>query len=467
MKTLIFHNNNYKYFTNSWQTIGTTATESDYISFGIDDISTITEEAWTELDGVVELCTYTDESNRVEVLINVDTEPFTLLEEWGDKQIQIIEYTDIPTQEDSLITLETEPYNVYRYISDNPEVLVYTESPEDIVILTTTEPYDLYDEFGDEVEVLVYTDNESASKANLIVEANWSPIDELEGENFDIVTYVDSDNIIPSINYNIVPKGKLIIQTKDIVKFNRLKKIKANYSKNNPLNKIKVLISGDKGLTWKSYKHNYREKFVVFDINDLENIRNNAMNIEDLSLISEDDLKILSPSGNYRLAYYIEQNNIDDILEIDSLITNDIANDITPELSNISVYYDSIDQKYFGIMFLDKTGNYYSNNLGELIQYLDFGYLIAGQTSEEVEIILKNSTNYNVENIKINVDENLNDINMEFSKTINPFIAESSLNFNKVLNAGEQLSFYVRLTSNKYAENGGVIQINVLADPIL
>ncbi|MCE5169643.1 LamG domain-containing protein [Paenibacillus profundus] len=156
-KILIYHGNQYKTYNESWQNIGTSVVENDYIFKGVDDISTIPEAAWAELKGDVELCYYTDALNKTEVSFNIETEPFTLAEEFDGQTIKIIEYTDNPTQEESIITLETEPFT-------------------------------FYDEVGDSFDVLHYTDDPDKTEAELEINHNYSPWDELDGD-FELVTW--------------------------------------------------------------------------------------------------------------------------------------------------------------------------------------------------------------------------------------------------------------------------------------
>ncbi|MFL1671467.1 LamG domain-containing protein [Paenibacillus dendritiformis] len=156
-KTLIYHENQYKTYEGSWINIGTSVLENDYNLRGIEDISTIPESAWAELKGDIELCYYTDDPNKTEASFNIETEPFTLAEEFDDQTIKIIEYTENPLQEDSTITLETEPFT-------------------------------FYDEVGDSFDVLYYTDDPDKTEAELEINHNYSPLDELDGD-FDLVTW--------------------------------------------------------------------------------------------------------------------------------------------------------------------------------------------------------------------------------------------------------------------------------------
>ncbi|NKI22309.1 hypothetical protein HFN20_13960 [Paenibacillus dendritiformis] len=156
-KVLVNHNGTYKYYNSSWVTIGTNVYDSDFLNYGMDDPSIIPESKWAELKGEIELCYYTDDPNKTEAFFNIETEPFTLAEEFDAQTIKIIEYTENPDQEDSTITLETEPFT-------------------------------FYDEVGDSFDVLYYTDDPDKTEAELEVSHNYSPLDELDGD-FELVTW--------------------------------------------------------------------------------------------------------------------------------------------------------------------------------------------------------------------------------------------------------------------------------------
>ncbi|MGG3838561.1 hypothetical protein ABEV00_16265 [Paenibacillus thiaminolyticus] len=144
--------------TDSWSLITETEpTEEDYRQKGIDDIKSIPESEWSKLNGDIELCYYTDDPNRTEASFNIETKPFTLAEEFDDQTIKIIEYTDNPEQEESIITLETEPFTFYEEVGDNFDVLYYTDDPD-------------------------------KTEAELEINHNYSPLDELDGD-FDLVTW--------------------------------------------------------------------------------------------------------------------------------------------------------------------------------------------------------------------------------------------------------------------------------------
>ncbi|BFH70107.1 hypothetical protein J27TS7_28490 [Paenibacillus dendritiformis] len=158
-KVLVLSNGVYWQYSNiGWERVtNSSPTEQDYINHGMDDISIIPESAWKELSGDVQVGYWTNDLYKPEAFFNIETEPFTLAEEFDAQTIKIIEYTENPDQEDSTITLETEPFT-------------------------------FYDEVGDSFDVLYYTDDPDKTEAELEVSHNYSPLDELDGD-FELVTW--------------------------------------------------------------------------------------------------------------------------------------------------------------------------------------------------------------------------------------------------------------------------------------
>ncbi|MDG0874549.1 SPRY domain-containing protein [Paenibacillus thiaminolyticus] len=158
-KVLVLSNGVYWECSNiGWERVtNSSPTEQDYINHGMDDISIIPESAWKELSGDVQVCYWTNDLYKPEASFNIETEPFTLAEEFDDQTIKIIEYTENPEQEDSIITLETEPFT-------------------------------FYDEVGDSFDVLYYTDDPDKTESELEIKHNYSPLDELDGD-FELVTW--------------------------------------------------------------------------------------------------------------------------------------------------------------------------------------------------------------------------------------------------------------------------------------
>jgi hypothetical protein len=124
---------------------------------------------------------------------------------------------------------------------------------------------------------------------------------------------------------------------------------------------------------------------------------------------------------------------------------------------------------YSGLMFCTPDGEYYTTNVGELLRYLDFNVIVAGQTTLAERVFLKNTLGYPVENLTIMTNQR--DLEpphsrVEISRLDSPFISEPVLTFPDVLKDQERISFYVRVVSDREAKWGGVFDITVKADPL-
>lgn len=156
-RILIKQDNVYKYYKeDKWVTLKDSVDEIDFELYG-NEPESIPEEAWKQIYGEIEINQYIDSTEISGASITFETETFTLAEEFNDQTIKIIEYTNNPEQEDSTIILETEPFA-------------------------------FYDEVGDSFDVLYYTDDPDKTEAELEINHNHSPLDDLDGD-FELVTW--------------------------------------------------------------------------------------------------------------------------------------------------------------------------------------------------------------------------------------------------------------------------------------
>lgn len=125
---------------------------------------------------------------------------------------------------------------------------------------------------------------------------------------------------------------------------------------------------------------------------------------------------------------------------------------------------------YSGLLFKDIHGDLYSSDVGEILKHLDFGTIIAGQTTVEHEVILSNNYGFDIENIKLYVNNHTFPDGMvcEFSKSNAPFFPQSELQYSNTLINGDELSFFVRLKSILGAtpDSDGEFEIKVTARKI-
>ena len=101
---------------------------------------------------------------------------------------------------------------------------------------------------------------------------------------------------------------------------------------------------------------------------------------------------------------------------------------------------------YKGLLFLDKDGNYYTSDKGDILKMLNKGTLIAGQNSEPVKIRLLNKTNSSLQMIKIIPDSgNLPDnATIKLSET-EEFLPKHIIEIFDIMNNGDEKEFYVSI----------------------
>ncbi|MEK4661987.1 hypothetical protein MHH93_08835 [Priestia sp. FSL H7-0729] len=524
-KYLVEDSSTYKYYASGqWQVISGSPTEQDYLNFGMDDISIIPESAWAQLQGEVELCYYTDDPTKTEASFNIETEPFTLAEEWEDKEIKIIEYTDDPNQTESTITMETEPFT-------------------------------LYDELGDSVDVLYYTDDPSKTSAELNITANYSPLDELEGD-FDVVTWTNDEEVIAGnrdmmLTYDALPFGQLIVQPTDIALYGDVKKVVATkVTENSPEGILRMAASFDSGLTWKTYRFN---KWFNMDIQDATLFKRKGMNLDTLNAIPEKDLIALT-----RIAYYFDSSkhyensySLDEVKMVVDAPRNAVEfRDMSLQLLNTTAtinltfsgnkltgvlddadqgkvkyrvllngktYYPAdgnftrlaaspfdielnIDERnvhfgventlkvefqdywgavdywetqfigsYSGLMFMDESGDFLSDTFGGILKQLDYGVIIAGQTTLTKKVRIKNLLGYAVDHVYLEMDKKFetNGVEVQLSRQADPFLPIDYLTYG-LIQPEDSIDFYIRIATDIHAKPNpnGNFEMKVTADRV-
>ncbi|WP_063563074.1 hypothetical protein [Paenibacillus sp. O199] len=520
-KTLFYHSNQYKYISGTnWVTLTTAnPTENDYKDYGIDDISTISEDVWLKLIGEIEICYYTTDLRVSEASFNIETKPFTLAEEWEDKEIKIIEYTDDPSITESTIAIETEPFT-------------------------------LYDELGDSVDVLYYTDDPSKTSTELNITANYSPLDEIEGD-FDVVTWSDN-NASKNVQMSSIPSPQLVKQTDDYYMYGDLLSIVNKLSSSNGT--LRYAVSFNEGSTWEVCKFG---KWRTIDISSLDTFKKSGMSQYDISLINSVSLK--KKGNKIRFAYYIEDNihNSDPGIAIDNLKLNINSATETIKMDNVAFYVlntnatiqltltgskligilDDSDQgkvqyrillndkayypsdgsftrlapspqdidinisdrdiifnqpnklkvefqdywgetdywestfigSYSGLMFMDESGEYLSDTFGGILKQLDFGIIIAGQTTLTQKVRIKNQLGYAIDNVYLEMDKKYerDGVQVELSRQANPFLPIDYLTYG-LTQPDETIDFYVRIATDMRAKPNpnGLFELVVNADRV-
>jgi alpha-tubulin suppressor-like RCC1 family protein len=123
---------------------------------------------------------------------------------------------------------------------------------------------------------------------------------------------------------------------------------------------------------------------------------------------------------------------------------------------------------YSGLLFCDATETFYSDDFGEVLKYLDFGTMVAGQTTAAERVFIKNTLGYPVENVRVWVDQRELDgtnAKAEISKLDAPFESYPQLLYMEQVDHNAKISFYVRIVTNRQAMWGGMFDVLTKADP--
>lgn len=557
--TLFHFSGSYYYYSNSWNKLSNnTPTEQDYIDYGMEDISIIPESAWSQLTGEVELCYYTDDLTKTEVSFNIETEPFTLEEEWADKDIEVLYYTDDPSITESVVTIETDPFTLAEEWEDKEiKIIEYTDDPNqtESTITIETEPFTLYDELGDSVDVLYYTDDPSKTSAELNITANYSPLDELEGD-FDVVTWTNDEEVVAGtrdmmLTYNALPFEQLIVQPTDIALYGDVKKVVATkVTENSPKGILRMAASFDSGLTWKTYRFN---KWFDLDIQDTTLFKRKGMNLDTLNAIPEKDLIAITriayyfdSSKHYENSYSLDEvkmvvdaprnavelsdmslqllnttaaieltfsgNKLTGVLDdadqgkvkyrvllngktyypTDGNFTRLAASPFNIELNidernvNFGVentlkvefqdYWGAIDSReikfigsYSGLMFMDESGDFLSDTFGAILKQLDYGVIIAGQTTLTKKVRIKNLLGYAVDHVYLEMDKKFetDGVDVQLSRQADPFLPIDYLTYG-LIQPEDSIDFYIRIATDIHAKPNpnGNFEMKVTADRV-
>jgi hypothetical protein len=124
--------------------------------------------------------------------------------------------------------------------------------------------------------------------------------------------------------------------------------------------------------------------------------------------------------------------------------------------------------EYVGIMFCDELGNFYTTDLGVLLNYLDFGLVTAGTESDAVKVIVKNITGHDIQNLTLNLIKTsvLNGVDIQFAKTNSSFDNSLQLIWNEIVMNGDMREFYVKVIVDKMATGGGAFEVSTIATPV-
>lgn len=487
-KTLLLSNGqSYYYDQSSWRIVGND--EQDHLDYGMSPeyISTIPPSAWQELSNPI-ISYYTDDPNKSQVLIETEVEPFTVYDEFGDS-MEVLYYTD-----DKIV--------------DEAELNVIAN-------------YSPLDEFED-FEVVTWTDD-AESKLDLEVKGIPQPqfVYKIEPENIYgffrglIVREKESSIKKGVIRYLLSPNGKQWKTWHNSsfvdIDISEMKNIVKDGLTLETINDLKEE-------EWETWEHDkmhvgiYLEESVIGE--EQAEIRDMAyLGLQPVETTSIENVKLyilnttstidVTFSGStiegviddedqgkvqYRIllngaSYFPSDGSFTPLMAAPLNISTTLSNDniLIDEKNTLKIefqdYWGSVDYwetsfvgTYSGLLFLDEAEEYYTTDVGEILQYLDFGVIVAGQTTLEQKIKLRNTYGYTVENIQIRADQSDFPDGMvaQFGTNNTSFEALDELSLTRRLADGEESEFYIRLSTilGTTSKSSGEFSITVTADKV-
>lgn len=100
---------------------------------------------------------------------------------------------------------------------------------------------------------------------------------------------------------------------------------------------IRIIVSSDEGLTWKGKS--------TLTLNDLPSVKSNGFTSEEFNALTKEQIATLFPNGTARFAFYIEQENISDVVEIQSLSVGEKQYTISPTATDLSLIYEVLREE--------------------------------------------------------------------------------------------------------------------------
>lgn len=133
---------------------------------------------------------------------------------------------------------------------------------------------------------------------------------------------------------------------------------------------------------------------------------------------------------------------------------NNIRIEVVDSFGNISVEEFQVQGQSTNIMFMDNTGEYLIDNLGQLLKYLDFEAIVGGTETEPKTVKVINETGSAIKNLEIKVlsDQLAKGVHVQMSKELMPFEETDTIKYSGVIPFQGEREFYVRIKSSKKAE---------------
>lgn len=146
---------------------------------------------------------------------------------------------------------------------------------------------------------------------------------------------------------------------------------------------------------------------------------------------------------------------------------NKIRIEVIDEMGETASVDFEITGTHIGLMFTDENGDYYSDQFGNILKYLNFGVIKAGESSNMKTVYVRNQTADTLTNITLKiVNRNFDLLNKVFISKTDKFIPQEELVYPERIESGEAIAFDIRIDTDIEALTGGNFEIIATADPV-
>lgn len=125
----------------------------------------------------------------------------------------------------------------------------------------------------------------------------------------------------------------------------------------------------------------------------------------------------------------------------------------------------TFEGKYHGLMFSDERGEFYSNDLGEILKKLMISGVYAGEDSDIFILKLINTHNYPIKDLKLLIDyyEPTNGTDISISKSNDPYKGDDVLIYSEEIASEDAVTFYLQLHTLEGSVGTGKFKVRATA----
>lgn len=164
---------------------------------------------------------------------------------------------------------------------------------------------------------------------------NDEEIQQLNSDQVELLCWTDEVTPVRKVGITGLPRHALIAGSSDIQLEGAEKIVLAMSQASGAL--IRIAISSDDGATWEAKSS--------MTLSDLASVKANGFTPEELNALTKEQIAALFPNGTARFAFYLEQENDSDVVEIQSLSIGEKAYTISPTATDLSLIYEVLQEE--------------------------------------------------------------------------------------------------------------------------